>query len=265
MMNDSLDPRDELTDRLRALGRQPVDPSLQSQHLTAMAGAGSGATFRGALASRLRMGTALVAGFLLGTTGLATAGVLGPLQPIAAKGVEAVTPLEVPKGKSAKAKAKAAERKADKAGDEAKTSRLADGSIGTLRYWDGCVPTDDGTFAGNRGLYLKQERAKSADAYKLAKSSDCGMPLSSLEDDADADADAKVEGDDDAKTAVDAGKPDDAGDPANRGASADKRPTTTPAKPARPNDRHADDRAGTKAANSSGHGQRGAAGDDSEE
>lgn len=286
MMNDSLDPRDELTDRLRTLGRQPVDPALQSQHLTAMAGVASGASFRGALATRLRIGAALVGGFLLGTTGLATAGVLGPLQPIAATGVEAVTPLEVPKGNSEAAKEKVAAKKAAKAADKAAKpdddgdddgdsvtgSRLADGSIGTARYWTGCVPTSAGatTFAGNRGLYLKQERAKGAEAFSAAKASDCGKPLDAL-DDADNEAEepkAKTgesgkSGEDHGKAAEDRGKPDDAakpedaGDAANRGASADKRPTSTPAKPDRPNDDHANARAKAGAANSAGHGESG--------
>ncbi|MBW3557878.1 MAG: hypothetical protein KY454_13175 [Actinobacteria bacterium] len=274
-MNDSLDPRDELTDRLRALGRQPVDPALQSQHLTRMAGVSAGSTVRGALASRLRVGAALLGGFLLGTTGLATAGALGPLQPIAATGVEAVTPLEVPKGKSAEAKEKAAAAKAARAADKAakegddddsdddgtKVSRLADGSIGTARYWQGCVPTSAGgtTFAGNRGLYLKQERAKGDAAYAVAKASDCGKPLDALDDDDADDAETKAPKDtsaDKGKATEDEGKTGDDGEP-TRGASTDKRPATTPASPERPNDRHANDRAKAGAANSSGRGQSG--------
>jgi hypothetical protein len=169
-MSDSLDPRDEaVVARLHALGAQPVDPALQSAHLTAMAGVRSESAFRRSLAGRLKIGAGVLAGFLLGASGLTTAGAMGPLQPIAATAVEAATPLNVPQG---------AKDKAEKA------SRLEDGSIGTQRTWDGCVAGEDGKFAGNRGQYLKQERAKGADALTAAKASDCGKPVAGDEDEA---------------------------------------------------------------------------------
>lgn len=73
---------DELSieDRLRRLGGQPVDPSLASQHLTAMADV---APARAPFGRRLRVGAALVAGLLVGGTGLASAGALGPAQGVA--------------------------------------------------------------------------------------------------------------------------------------------------------------------------------------
>src|SRR5688572_17648172 len=100
-MSDTFEPEDGLTSRLRALGSLPVDPATQSQHLTAMAEAAAAPSLGATLGSRLRLAGALVLGFLLGTTGLASAGALGPLQPIAATAVEAATPLDVPNGKDA--------------------------------------------------------------------------------------------------------------------------------------------------------------------
>jgi hypothetical protein len=160
--------------RLHALGTEPINPALQSAHLTAIAGVRSGSVFGRSLAGRLKVGAGVLAGFLLGATGLTTVGAMGPLQPIAATAVEAVTPINVPHG--AKDKAADAQDKADKA------SRLDDGSIGTQRQWTGCVAGDDGTFAGNRGLYLKQERAKGTDALAAAKASDCGKPVAGDDD-----------------------------------------------------------------------------------
>ncbi|HET9443825.1 MAG TPA: hypothetical protein VFO65_10900, partial [Acidimicrobiales bacterium] len=167
-MNDSPDPQDPVVDRLRRFGRQPVDSGLQSHHLTAMAGVGAAPSFGGVLVARLKLGVAVFAGFLLGTTGLTAAGALGPLQPIAATVVESATPLEVPQGKADQAKEKAAKAEAN-----------------TPRFTEGCVPAEGGTFARNRGQYLKQERAKGAEALAAAKASKCGMPLSSLTDEDD--------------------------------------------------------------------------------
>jgi hypothetical protein len=50
---------------------------------------------------------------------------------------------------------------------------------GVARVTDGCVPAADGTFARNRGQYLKQERAKGAEALEAAKKTRCGMPIQS--------------------------------------------------------------------------------------
>src|SRR5688572_16756623 len=95
-MSADLDPRDELTERLRALGRRPVDPALQSQHLTAMAAVPASSPLRSLLAGRVKIALAVIGGFLVGATGLASAGAMGPLQPIAKTTVEAVTPFELP-------------------------------------------------------------------------------------------------------------------------------------------------------------------------
>lgn len=167
-MHEPLDPRDELIERLRAFGRRPVDPSLQSQHLTAIAAVpvSAGRSLRSAVASRVKVAAAVLGGFLIGTTGLASAGVLGPLQPVAATVVEKATPLEVPEG----AKDKAAKAR----------------SGGTERYYGPeCVVTG-GQPARNRGEYLKQQREVSPEAFEAAKQTNCGKPLSSLSPAADA-------------------------------------------------------------------------------
>jgi hypothetical protein len=77
-----MDDHDQLIDRLRAIGAEPVDPALQASHLAAMADA---TTRRPAsLWPKLRVAAALLVGFLVGTTGLATANALpDPAQQIA--------------------------------------------------------------------------------------------------------------------------------------------------------------------------------------
>ena len=215
-MSDSLDPRDELlTERLAALGRQPVDPALQSQHLTAMSSVVSGRSFRTSLAGRLKVGAGVLAGFLLGASGLTAAGAMGPLQPVAAKVASEVANVEVPQGPKDKAE-KAAKAKAEKAAK----ARLADGSIGTPRDWsDNCADTGTaGKYAGNRGLYLKQIRETGdAAALQTAKDSTCGLPIGGddADDEAKTEAPESEDTDDEAKK-DDAGKSDE-----DKGKSAD--------------------------------------------
>lgn len=66
---------EHLTNRLRRLGEEPVDPGLRAAHLTAMAAAAQGR--RGTRFHRLKVGGAFAAGLLLGGTSLASAGALG--------------------------------------------------------------------------------------------------------------------------------------------------------------------------------------------
>lgn len=126
-----------LTERLRALGSQPVDPGLASQHLTALAGVSRP---RGVLRQRVAVAGALLAGLLAGGTGLGVAGALGPAQPVFDRAARAVG-VETPPGHD--------------------------------RY-DG--PECVGEPARNRGQYLKQERAKGEAAFEAAKATDCGKP-----------------------------------------------------------------------------------------
>jgi hypothetical protein len=227
-MRDDFGLDDELTRRIRALGQVPIDSAMQSRHLTEMAEAAAAPTLLGTLGSRLRLAAALVVGFMLGTTGLASANALGPLQPIASTAIEAVSPLSIPHP------------------DDAGTARFRG---------DGEQACEDVEYK-NRGSYLKAIRAKyGKDSAELtaAKASDCGKPLASLNkagDDATEteteDGDAKKSGeandnakndeapgtkvsecvrnaDDDAARAECApdGKPET---PANSGKSGDNRP-----------------------------------------
>ena len=146
MMNDDLDPRAaEVTERLRALGAQPVDPPLASAHLTAIASVRPA----GRLRQRLAVAGALFAGTLIGSTGLAAAGALPRTMQDVAQSALAKVNVEVPGG--------------------------------TERY-DGPECVGD-TPARNRGQYLKQERAKGKEAFAAAKATKCGMPLSALDGD----------------------------------------------------------------------------------
>ncbi|MEA3076553.1 MAG: hypothetical protein QOF60_1461 [Actinomycetota bacterium] len=162
---------DDLIKRLTAFGRAPVPPAEQGRHLGAiatLAQEGRKPMWR-RNARRAGVIATLGAGMFVATTGLAAAGALGPLQPVVAKGVEAATPFQVPKGP------------AEKANNQVKTAPA--GFHGTARVTDGCVPATNGEFAINHGQYLKQERAKGAEALAAAKASDCGKPLATGSDD----------------------------------------------------------------------------------
>lgn len=148
-VNETFEPEDGLTARLRALGQHPIDPATQSHHLTAMADAAATPRLLATLGNRVRVAVALVVGFALGTTGLASAGALGPLQPIASSTLEKVG-VEVPDGKG-----------------------------GVDRETEGC-PTGQ-TFK-NRGHYIKAMRelhGADTPAFEEAKKSRCGMPVNS--------------------------------------------------------------------------------------
>lgn len=139
----------DLTERLQAYGAHPVDPPVASRHLTAIASVRPVRKAR----QRLAVAGALVAGTLIGSTGLAVAGALPKGAQDAASAALAKVNVEVPKG--------------------------------TERY-DGAECAGD-TPARNRGQYLKQERAKGAAALAAAKASRCGMPIGSGDDDAATD------------------------------------------------------------------------------
>lgn len=75
-----MDEHDDLRQRLRHLGSQPIDLARQSADLTAMAGVVPMPRFR----SKLRLAAAFLAGLLIGSTGLAAADVLpDPAQHVA--------------------------------------------------------------------------------------------------------------------------------------------------------------------------------------
>jgi len=167
-VSDNFESRDELTERLSALGQHPVSPALKSEHLTAMAGVARGASWRSMLASRVKLGAAVLGGFLIGTTGLASAGAMGPFQPIAKTTIEAGTPFEVPAGKGGNSE----EAKKNK-GQAKKAAVNAGPKPG--KYWGPpCVAKYS---MKNRGQYLQSAKAAGADAFKAARESDCGKGL----------------------------------------------------------------------------------------
>jgi hypothetical protein len=253
-MSADLDPRDELTDRLAALGRRPVDPALQSEHLTALAGVRTGSAFRTSLAGRLKVAAGVMAGFLIGATGLTTAGAMGPFQPIAATMVESATPLKgLPKSASDKAKAKGLEKAAKNKGKGAEAGEGAGGE----KIWgvDGCPA--DGEFK-NRGQFLKAAKENDPAAlmsFEKARQSDCGKGVGATgtADEAetdktgdDATQESKRQNDagngasegkgdaDEAGKSADAGKSGDAGKPEPTGKPEEPgtKPDSVPAPPA---------------------------------
>lgn len=77
----------ELEGRLRAVGTQPIDPRLQSAHLTQMAGAVQSSRRR----AKVRVAGIVVAGVLVGSTSLAAAGALpDPAQHLAHRALDNV-------------------------------------------------------------------------------------------------------------------------------------------------------------------------------
>lgn len=80
-----MDDHDELLNRLRHLGAQPIDPSRQAADLVAMAGVRrSSGRVPGFLGSKVRLAAAFLVGLLLGSTGLAAADALpDPAQHVA--------------------------------------------------------------------------------------------------------------------------------------------------------------------------------------
>ena len=89
---------DDLTSRLRELGRRPVPPATSAAHLTAMSAVRPDATRSSRRFGRLAVGLAAITGFLVGGSGLAMAGALpGPVQAGAA-GVLAQVGVDAPDG-----------------------------------------------------------------------------------------------------------------------------------------------------------------------
>src|SRR5687767_9677168 len=83
-----MDQHEDLQARLRAMGEQSVEPSLQSAHLTAMAAMTPG---RRSLAPKVRAAGIFLAGLLVGGSGLAAAGALpDPAQHAAHRALGAV-------------------------------------------------------------------------------------------------------------------------------------------------------------------------------
>ena len=249
-MSDSLDPRDDLTERLAALGRQPVAPAVQSQHLTAMASVPGARSFRTSLAGRLKVGAGVFAGFLLGASGLASVGGLGPLQPIVAERAAEVANVDLPQGPK---------DKAEKAAAKAAKGEGPQGEGADNKIWGGECP-EKGEFR-NRGDFLKAAKDAERDddetnddtlmSFEKARESDCGKGVDADGDVIEPKDEAKTEGeggksadapgqDEDAERGKSAGAPGKSDDPASAGKAkgdaasddaAENKPESTPAGP----------------------------------
>jgi hypothetical protein len=146
-INGVMDDHAELEGRLRALGRQPVDAAVQAAHLRAIATAEQ----RGAVVRRVRWTVALAATFVVGSTGLAAAGVSAG--PVTAFG----------------------QQLAGVVGVDINNGTVTHGT--TRHYGPECVPVGDGKGAMNHGQYLKWIRHNRPELLDAAKTSNCGKPL----------------------------------------------------------------------------------------
>jgi len=230
--------QDNVVRRLRSLGNQPVEPHIADQHASYLRAATPVAA-----RSRMRplMAGALLAGAVLGGTGLAAAlpGSLPEQAGSVAKSALAAVKLvddESAADKVAKAADKAAKAQAKAAAKAADT----DGPGKVARFLAGCTTgTPPVAFVGNHGQYVKahpDDPATPANERQVAAKSDCGKPLGSLADEADATEAEKAakatKAKDDADKADDteSGKPADAGRPASPGKSEEEHPPATAVK-----------------------------------
>jgi hypothetical protein len=140
-----------LPDRLRALGRHPIEPAVQSRHLAALANFRQRS--RGRIAFRLQMAAALVIGLLAVSSGLAVAEVdAGPISAVGKKLVGVV-------------------------GVDIKDAKVTHGT--ERHYGAECLQVEAGKGARNRGQYLKWVREHHPDMLAAAKASNCGKPVKS--------------------------------------------------------------------------------------
>ena len=166
---------------------------------------------------------AMLAGALLGGTGLAAA-LPGSLPEqagsVAKSALAAVNLADDDRGNSAAAKAAA---KAAKEARAAENENSSDSNMKVGRFLQGCTAgTPPTAFVGTHGQYVKAHPDDPAttdvNERQVAAESDCGKPLSALEggtETADADAKEEKEG---------SGKPEDAGRPESPGKSEEDHP-----------------------------------------
>ncbi|MDQ3385361.1 MAG: hypothetical protein M3503_05030, partial [Actinomycetota bacterium] len=149
---------DDLTSRLRDLGRQPVPPGTSAAHLTAMSALGPDATRSSRRFGRLAVGLAAITGFLVGGSGLAMAGALpGPVQEGAAD-VLAQVGVDAPDGHcnrgacvSAIARAQGGEDEAAPGAAPAEEERTAAERAATKQAKDACPKGGRGRRAAGPG------------------------------------------------------------------------------------------------------------------
>ena len=180
------------------------------------------------------MAGALLAGALLGGTGLAAA-LPGSLpdqaSSVARTALEAVNLAEDDDPKDPAREADKAKSKADRADKaEAREARKAAGGHGVARFTESCTTgTPPTAFVGNHGQYVKAHPDDPATAdvneREVAAESNCGKPLHAVENKAAAGEDADAAGKpDDAGKPADAGKPEEAGRPTSPGKSEEPHP-----------------------------------------
>lgn len=216
---------DDVVRRLRALGREPLDPTLAEAHTSYLVSPPAARTRR-----RPMLAGALMAGAVLGGTGLAAAlpGSLPQQAGSVARGALAAVKL-------VKDKPTAAEKAA------AKASRPAKVKVG--RFTEGCTTgTPPVPFTGNHGQYVKAHPDDPAtpdvNERQVAAQSDCGKPLTSLRaggSSTEADEPAKPakvkapkpKSRDDVDAGNPPGRPADAGHPPGRPADAGNPPASS--------------------------------------
>lgn len=164
-----------------------------------------------------------------GAAGAATGHLPDPIQDTVSKAAEHAG-LDLPRGHKPE--------KADK----------ADGGVErvTNETDPACALADDGSFARNRGQYLKQERARGPEALAAAEASACGMPVNSQtpgEDGSDDESGTTPEQgqSEDKSKSEDKGQAGEHGKPAEEGQDDesqgdDDAPAESPAKVETPND-----------------------------
>lgn len=222
--------QEDVIRRLQSLGTEPVEPSVAGRHLSFLAAAGPVAA-----SGRRRplMVGAMLAGLVLGGTGLATAlpGSLPQQASSVARSALAAVNLvhddEASSHPSAAVAAAKAARAAAKA-TEATTPDDQQSDAKVERFLTGCTSgTPAVPFTGNHGQYVKAHPDDPATAdvneREVAAKSDCGKPLTSLgtdNEDATKPEAPEVENDQ-------SGKPADAGRPESPGKSEQEHPPTT--------------------------------------
>lgn len=175
---------DDLISRLGALASDDIDEGLAQQHLAALASVPQAVPQYRSRARTLVAG-ALVAGALAGSATMAGA-VTGSLPDVAQDKVHtalAKVGVDVPKGKSAEAKARAAEAKAQRRAEAGKANE--GGSGGTDRFLGDattpCTLPDGSAFIGNHGDWVTAHPDDPATAdvneREEAAKSRCGKPV----------------------------------------------------------------------------------------
>jgi len=139
---------DSVISRLTSLGEQPIDAALASEQLTAIAITPAREPW---FRQKLQVAAALVAGLLIGSTGLAAAGALPDTAQQAAHSALRTVGVNVPPGHD--------------------------------RVTEGCGTDENGEPFKNHGQYVKAHK----DDPEAAKS-DCGKPKKSVNDGTEGDA-----------------------------------------------------------------------------